>query len=285
LKEINKLIKSPLNYVGGKYKLLPQILPLFPQEINTFVDLFCGGANVGVNVKASRIICNDKEQVVIDFLQACRNHTSEEMVYKIENNINTYQLSKTNKEGYLNIREDYNKGSRSWDMFYAMVTHGFNYSIRFNSKNEFNIAFGANRSWFSPALRKKFIDFVDHLKTLDIKFTNKDYRDLKIMNLKEGDFVYLDPPYFITVANYNENGGWTKKDERELYHMLDYLNLHKVKFALSNVTFHKGKQNDILIEWAKRYNTYNLNYSYGNSNYHTKDKSKDSSQEVLITNY
>ena len=25
-------IKSPLNYVGGKYKLLPQILPLFPKK-------------------------------------------------------------------------------------------------------------------------------------------------------------------------------------------------------------------------------------------------------------
>ncbi|MCA6072598.1 MAG: DNA adenine methylase, partial [Endomicrobium sp.] len=39
-------IKSPLNYVGGKYKILPQIIPLFPKDINCFVDLFAGGANV-----------------------------------------------------------------------------------------------------------------------------------------------------------------------------------------------------------------------------------------------
>ena len=51
-----ELIKSPLNYVGGKYKLLPQILPLFPDNINTFVDLFGGGFNVGINVKANKII-------------------------------------------------------------------------------------------------------------------------------------------------------------------------------------------------------------------------------------
>lgn len=38
-----ELIKSPLNYTGGKFKLLPQILPLFPNDINTFVDLFGGG--------------------------------------------------------------------------------------------------------------------------------------------------------------------------------------------------------------------------------------------------
>ena len=35
-------IKSPLNYVGGKYKLLPQIVPLFPEKIHTFIDLFGG---------------------------------------------------------------------------------------------------------------------------------------------------------------------------------------------------------------------------------------------------
>lgn len=38
------LIKSPLNYVGGKYKLLPQILPLFSDRIRTFYDVFGGGA-------------------------------------------------------------------------------------------------------------------------------------------------------------------------------------------------------------------------------------------------
>ncbi|MCR4559278.1 MAG: DNA adenine methylase, partial [Bacteroidales bacterium] len=47
---MNKFVQSPLNYIGGKYKLLPQILPYFPQKINTFVDLFCGGCNVGINV-------------------------------------------------------------------------------------------------------------------------------------------------------------------------------------------------------------------------------------------
>ena len=37
---LNKYIKSPLNYTGGKFKLLSQIVPLLPQNINTFVDLF-----------------------------------------------------------------------------------------------------------------------------------------------------------------------------------------------------------------------------------------------------
>ena len=39
----NNYIQSPLNYTGGKYKLLNQLVPLFPKNINTFIDLFGGG--------------------------------------------------------------------------------------------------------------------------------------------------------------------------------------------------------------------------------------------------
>lgn len=53
------MIQSPLNYTGGKFKLLAQIFPLFPTNIDTFVDLFCGGCNVGINVKAAKHIYND----------------------------------------------------------------------------------------------------------------------------------------------------------------------------------------------------------------------------------
>ena len=49
------MIKSPLNYTGGKFKLLPQILPMFPKNVDNFYDLFCGGANVGANVIAKKV--------------------------------------------------------------------------------------------------------------------------------------------------------------------------------------------------------------------------------------
>ena len=46
---MEKLIKSPLNYVGGKFKILPQILPLFPKDVDYFIEPFCGGLNVMAN--------------------------------------------------------------------------------------------------------------------------------------------------------------------------------------------------------------------------------------------
>ena len=49
-------VPSPLNYTGGKFKLLPQLLPLFPQDMDQMVDLFCGGCNVGINAAARRVV-------------------------------------------------------------------------------------------------------------------------------------------------------------------------------------------------------------------------------------
>lgn len=61
-----KYFKSCLNYTGGKHKLLNQIVPLFPNKINNFVDLFCGGANVAINVNAKgKMIGIDKQREVL----------------------------------------------------------------------------------------------------------------------------------------------------------------------------------------------------------------------------
>lgn len=280
-----ELIKSSLNYVGGKYKLLPQILPYIPDNINTFVDLFTGGCNVGININANKIMCNDLEAVVINLFTNWQSLSSKEALEKLKETILKYDLSKTNEEGFRKIREDYNNGNKSWDMFYAMLTHAFNYQIRFSKQGNYNMPFGRNRSSFNPNMEKNFIRFIDRLNELDIYFLNSDFNKLNTDKLGEGDFVYCDPPYLVTCASYNEADGWNETKERELLDLLDDLNSKGIRFALSNVLDNKGKSNDILKEWAEKYNINYLNHTYGNCNYHAKDKSNNSTVEVLITNY
>lgn len=280
-----ELVKSPLNYTGGKFKLLPQILPYFPDDIDTFIDLFGGGFNVGANVKANRIIYNDIEPHVVSLLNELNKLHSHQAINILKNTIDKYKLSKINEDGFKRIREDYNNGNNTWNMFYAMVTNAFNYQIRFNKNGQYNMPFGKNRSSFNPTLEKNFIKFVDRLNELDIYFFNEDFRDLQIDSFKQNDFVYCDPPYLVTCASYNESDGWNEKLEFELLSLLDELNEKGIRFALSNVLENKGKSNEILKEWSKKYKVIHLNNSYGNCNYHTKDKSSNSTDEVLITNY
>ena len=279
---MEKYIKSPLNYTGGKYKLLNQILPLFPEDINTFVDLFTGGCNVAINVNANRIIANDLCSEVISVYEGIQNGTTEENIRMIEETINEYSLSKENKEGYLELRNYYNEGNKDWYIFYTLIAYAFNNQIRFNKKGEFNIPFGKDRSDFNPALKQKFRDFSDAIHNKNIKFTNYDFRKLSVDKLKENDFVYLDPPYLITDATYNM--GWNEETEKDLLSLCDRLNEKGIKFAISNVLEHNGSKNEILIEWSKKYNINYLNYNYSNCNYHKKDNGHKSI-EVLITNY
>ena len=79
--------------------------------------------------------------------------------------------------------------------------------------------------------------------------------------------------------------GWDEKLESTLLNILDELNRNGIRFALSNVIKHKGKDNHLLKEWSKSYNVYFLNNDYSNSNYQAKDRRKNSTVEVLITNY
>lgn len=277
-------VKSPLNYTGGKYKLLPQLLELFPKQVNTFVDLFAGGGNVSVNVKAEKVVFNDLMWQVPEMLQEFKKIGVEESLRKIDGYISSYDLSKENKEGYLALRELYNKGKSDPLMLYTLICYSFNNQIRFNNKGAYNMPFGKDRSSFNPTLREKFIIFVQRLQSMEIQFSSKDFRELDLDTLGENDFVYCDPPYLITVASYNENGGWGEQAERDLLAKLDTLDKAGVKFGLSNVFESKGKENIILKEWAKGYTVHYLDHTYSNCSYHKKDKqSRDI--EVFITNY
>ncbi|MCR6578529.1 DNA adenine methylase [Campylobacter insulaenigrae] len=301
------LIASPLNYTGGKFKLLPQILPLLPKRIDTFVDLFCGGCNVGLNVRSKKIIYNDINDKLIKLYRFFKDIDSKDAIERIYNIIAKYEfslvskygyefyncnskkgLSKYNKDRFLKLRNDFNAmnyaASDYCILFYVMIVYAFNNQIRFNSNGEFNLPVGKRD--FNAKMEQKLIDFIERLQKQNSEFSNSDFRNFNVQELNKNDFIYIDPPYLITCATYNENGGWLNKDELDLLEFLDVLDSKKIKFALSNVLTNKGKTNEILKSWLenRNYKTYHLNYKYSNSNYQIKNKSL-SSDEVLIINY
>lgn len=300
-----EVIKSPLNFTGGKYKLLSQILPLFPKDISTFIDLFCGGCNVAVNVSAKKIICNDIDANLIGLISYFKNTSYEVLLPKIQKIINDYNLSDSNKNGYtfyncnsanglgnynrtgfLNLRKTFNelpKSNENYFLFlYVLIVYAFNNQIRFNSDGEFNLPVGKRD--FNIRMQNKLKSFLFTLSNKNISFLNKDFTRIKVSSLSVKDFVYVDPPYLITCATYNEKS-WNENEEKRLLAYLDELNDNKIRFALSNVLSTDGKTNNILKQWLgeKGYNCHHLDFSYNNSNYHKKNISK--TDEVLITNY
>ena len=94
------MIASPLNYTGGKFRLLPQLLPLFPGDTDTFVDLFCGGCNVGLNAPARQVIYNDIDPHLIRLYDTLRRLDRETVFQELEGIIDRWQLSRVSRYGY-----------------------------------------------------------------------------------------------------------------------------------------------------------------------------------------
>lgn len=161
---------------------------MFPDKINTFVDLFGGGFNVGINVNADHIIYNDICEQVVGFLRYLQGSNIEEVLHKIDSYIDKYELTKENKEGYLLFREEYNTGIKDPIKFYTLLCYAFNNQIRFNSKGEYNMPFGKDRSSFNPTLRQKFIDFHKRLNEIDCSFLNIPFSRFDFSDFTEGDF-------------------------------------------------------------------------------------------------
>ena len=306
--ETVQLASSPLNYTGGKFKLLPQIIPFFPDGIDTFVDLFCGGGNVGANVVCRNVIFNDSDKNLSLLLNAFKNLDENIIFQWIEETIDTYGLSKSsefgydyyqcnsseglgkyNRERFYRLRDDFNRQTtrdyRYYVTLYVLIVYAFNNQIRFNADGNFNLPVGKRD--FNKAMQKKLSDFIRRLHEIESRFMHEDFRNIDFNGLTENDFVYADPPYLITCAAYNENGGWNEEKENSLLELLDTLNDRHIRFALSNVLTSKGKNNNLLTEWLgnhPNYNCHHLNFNYSNSNYQTKDRTSGS-DEVLITNY
>ena len=314
-------IKSPLNYIGGKYRLLPQILPLFPKKIDSFVDLFCGGLNVAINVESSqnsplwhknqiyarRIICNDNLIYLIDFsdildsedtitylielYEFLRSHSLESSLANLEKIIAKYALNATNAQGYNALRDDYNTHKSPLKLL-TLIAHSFNHQIRFNNAHKFNTPFGKNRSTFNATMKQNLMDFVETLQSKNFAFYALDFREfLSQIHLTKESFLYADPPYLITQGTYNDGkrgfSGWSEKLEIALLESLANLHKQGIRFALSNVLTHKGNQNKILQDWVDKNDFFitHLEAHYTNAHYQAKHKDKNKTKEVFITNY
>lgn len=334
--DFSEIIKSPLNYTGGKGKLIPIFKELFPEDITTFYDVFSGGANVAVNFKADKTICIDNNDKLIELFNFLKNSDPFSLLEQIDAVIDKFGLSnsfvygyeyygcnssnglgKYNKEPFERLKAIYNSrisvpeynsqghnsvAHKSTEsnfgeqdnlqsqepielLFLLLIIFSFNNQIRFNSSGKFNLPVGKRD--FNASLRRKLTTFIQRIQQMDIEFRAADFRSLDVAQLSsENTFLYLDPPYILGLASYNEANGWTAQDEADLLEFLTGCHEHKIKFALSNVVKHKGKYHNQLIEWAidQAFKIHFLDHNYKNSNYQLKDRSEDS-REVLITNY
>lgn len=279
--------------MGSKRRLLPQLLPELQQDnIDTFFDLFAGAGNVSLNVKAQFHIWNDLSTPLVQMFKDLSSLNS--LQFEVLKGIS---LNLTNKDEFLKLRADYNSGYFEYDFdksisLYLLIIASLNGLPRFNKAFEYNMPYAnserVNKRYLENKL-KILGEFIKTVKNGPYRFTSKSYD--KVINLNtihDNDLVYMDPPYSLTTATYNDGKrglNWTEEDDVKLVNYFNDLTQAGVKTAMSNVLSHRGKVNTVLMEFIKAnpdLKVIHFNMDYSNSTYHTKSGKSD---EILIKNY
>lgn len=277
-KKNHEIRKSPLNYSGSKDTLLPTIFKQLPKHVGTFVDAMGGAFNVGANVFATnKVVYNEYNENVYKIVEMLITKDSDELISDINNVVNKFGLKKKAKEEYIVLRDYYNNNDNSPLNLFILQIYAFQNMIRFNNSKRMNTPVGNNE--FNKGTRERIMNFKVNSPSFELRHGK--YEEIDIDEFPKDTVFYFDPPYFITSAEYNDGKrgleGWDADKESTLLRFLLSIHNKGYKFMLSNVLQHKGKENNLLIEWIDAHG-FNI-IEVGRTGI------KYPRVEVLITNY
>lgn len=245
------------------------------------VDAFGGSGVVALNVPMRSKWYNELNPNTYSYVEALLEHEPKKTHARIQKVIRHFGLSRTNKEGYLQLRTFANK-RRDPLLFYVLSRYAFSNLSRFNADGEFTVAFGARST--GPADREYMELSVFYERFSRAKLTNSHYaevlrllRDRELLNGKT--FIYFDPPYLAS-GKQTSYAEWSYEEDVRLRRNLDHLTKLGVRWMMSNVFAHKTYKNTELRRWARRYRVIPLKAVYRFSR-----KTERPPEEVLILNY
>lgn len=215
---------------------------------------------------------------VIDKYSLSKSYIKDVVPDELKKEFKKTYYARFNKSGYLKLREDFNKNKDDMLSLYMLLIYGFNRTMRFNSSGDFNLPVG--NVDFNKNVVNALANYFNYVKENDVEFFNMDFQDfITKANPTSKDFIYLDPPYLITFSEYNKL--WNEDSEIRLISFLDELDAKNIRFAVSNVLWHRKKYNGTFNEWAQKYNIVRIQSNY--ISYH--DNTEKDSFEVLVKNY
>lgn len=220
-------IKPLLRWAGSKKKLLPN-LSLYWQNDQRYIEPFAGSARLFFHLKPSEAIISDQNEELITCYKIIREFP-EEVHHKLSSFLNT-------KEDYYIIRalnpNELSEIERVARFIY-LNRLCFNGLYRTNLKGEFNVPYGGYKTGSFPSV-DDFGKISDALKSATI--INGDFETIVKDNVKNGDFVYLDPPYAVANKRIFKQYGPTTfgtLDIERLFGLLEFINEKEATFILS----------------------------------------------------
>lgn len=232
-----------IKWSGSKRSQANDIIQYFPKEIDTYYEPFCGGCSMMMkllntpDIKVNHIVCSDLNKDLIETWKHIKERP--DAIFCIYNVLYHELISLPNvdekRKMFERIRNEYNDTHNPCLFFWIMRTCT-NGMPRYNKMGQFNNSFHLTRNDITPENLKPILyEWSNELQSNNVEFINCSYEDI-FHKSKEGDFLYLDPPYFNTKGMYF--GGL---DFDKFFNELNTVNNKDVKYVMS----FDGKSGDV----------------------------------------
>jgi DNA adenine methylase len=274
----HKLQKPFLKWVGGKTQIINDIISKIPNEMNNYHELFLGGGSVLFAIlslqKQNKIVIKNKiyaYDINNDLINVYKNiqNNKEELYEIIDLYIKEYnsitgsiinrkpisiEESITSKESYYYwIRKKYNnmdKKTIECSALFMFINKTCFRGMYREGPNGYNVPYGHYKE--TPRIiSKKDLDYISDL-IKDVEFKSCSFTE-SIKNVKDGDFIYLDPPYAPenskSFVGYVANG-FDLETQKLLFNEIK--KLKNIKFVMSN------SKVDFVVDNFKEYKCHNI---------------------------
>ena len=251
-------------YYGGKFELSKKLLRYIPEHLRYFEPFFGGGSMYFRKKKVKWNILNDIDNDLVN-LYLCILDKFDELSEKI------YWYPRSRK-----LHDDFRKcikTTQEIDIPDTDRASKYYYIVRNAFNNKPLQTFSKDTYWSTK--------MVEELKQSKIKLNgatieNLDFAELiERYSMREGDFVYLDPPYVIADKKDYYRNRFDKQMHLKLKDTVDKISLNSAKFMLSY---------DDREELREMYGEYNITTIKTKYVGRRENPSKEFS-ELVITNY
>lgn len=238
-------MKSIIRWIGGKGRIAEQVMNQFPSSMEVYYEPFVGGGSILLNVLEQKLcksaIAGDANEELINFyLQIKKDYRA------VLDTFDTFENSE--KEFYRIRKLDRDPGWSQVDPVFRAARFWY------ITKMFFNGLWRVNKDGFnnSPYGKIKKIGYDEQdVKGVAEALRNTDFKACDFAKLietaKEGDMVYLDPPY-VPISDDKDSftlyikEGFDADQHLNLRKACDELNKKKVKFLLSNSCCERTRQ-------------------------------------------
>jgi DNA adenine methylase len=181
--------KPFLRWAGGKSRLVKYFKNYIPKEFGRYWELFLGSGALYFSLHPKSAYLSDSNVDLINCYRYVRDYPEAIFTYLKDH------AKKNSEVYYYAIRDIYNRSKLSIAQaarFIYLNKTSFNGIFRVNLDGAYNVPYGHKEPPYLPSL--------DELKSISqlLKFTELEshsFVNVIHKNIKQSDFIYLDPPY------------------------------------------------------------------------------------------